>query len=199
MGSVLSAVFHPFTSAEGVCNLILHVTLIALFIALFFFSYGSLVEGVIVRKQCEDIVESLMGNVRAVLTPDELDRLASSLADGSKHREATAADDDACLRNRRTRSRALRIVMIAAASAAGLVLLLWGVGLLRNRSKFARTVGLTGHQVLDMAMINVIVVTFVAFTEYSFLTFVVRNYRSADPNFVKRQILGALVKYGNDG
>jgi hypothetical protein len=46
-----------------------------------------------------------------------------------------------------------------------------------------------------LLLINIISLAFVAMTEFSFLTFFGRNYKSADPNTVKKALFMSLKKY----
>ena len=207
MGNVIVSVFHPFTSASGVCNILLHVSLIAFFIAIFFFTYGSLAEGAIVQNQCKDIVESLTGGLNGILTSQQLCMIRRKLQSSPSSGNVSDADKEACQKNRNIKSGALKIVGGVLGGVVGLIIILWLIGHF-GKSQLPRSgwsvghiisnmIGLTGSQIANLLIVNIIVVIFVAFTEYSFLTFVVMNYKSADPNFVKRELIQALITYGN--
>lgn len=197
MGNALSTVFHPFTNTYGICNIILHVSCIAFFIAIFFFTYGSFAEGRIVQKQCENIVESLTGGLNGILTSEQLCDLRRHLQTTTSHFHVTEGDKRACRQNRQIKSKALKTVGIVLGAAFGVALLCWLITYIPTSSKIVKFFHLPGTRLVDLIIVNILVVVFVAFTEYSFLTFIVTNYRSADPNFVKRELLQSLIDYGN--
>jgi hypothetical protein len=50
----------------------------------------------------------------------------------------------------------------------------------------------------DILIHNIIILVFVALTEYCFLTFIAQNYITADPNFVKLAVVKELKKYAEN-
>ena len=190
----LETAFHPFLTVAGCVNFVLHVCLYALLVAVFFFTYASLVEGVVVERQTAEIVDSFTVDLDALAGSRGAAQLRAALAKVEVPTDPRA-DAEACAANRTLRSRAFTLTGCCAGAAVVVALGLWG---LSYWSAAPAWVVLDTKVVAEIFVVNVVILVFVAATEWAFLTFVGANYRSADPNKVKLSLVDALRQYAGD-
>lgn len=172
--------------AEVASNVIMHVILFSLFVGFFFFVIARPVERWVVKRETKATVESVMKDVRTVL-PDEasaeLDRALQSLkAPDMKEADAKVAKSN-------SRLTAIAVGSLVSLFVAGLavVLILFYV---RDRQP-----GGAGYSIKHLMGANFIILFFVAVTETVFLLGFGSQYKSLDPNAVKRSIVAAARSY----
>lgn len=158
-----------------ITNIILNVTLIATFIGIFFFTYGKKVEENIVKAQSEVVASHLAKDLKTFIDEETSRKIASSLVIP----DMKAADEQVEKQNRQLQADAYKILSIIF--VGGLLLSL----IIAKRYKL---------NITSLLKTNMIILFFVAITEYIFLTYVGQNFISLDPNFVRRKILISLKK-----
>jgi hypothetical protein len=158
-----------------ITNIILNVTLIATFIGIFFFTYGKKVEENIVKAQSEVVASHLAKDLKTFIDEETSRKIASSLVIP----DMKAADEQVEKQNRQLQADAYKILSIIF--VGGLLLSL----IIAKRYKL---------NITSLLKTNMIILFFVAITEYIFLTYVGQNFISLDPNFVRRKILVSLKK-----
>lgn len=161
--------------SKHTAQIILNVTLISAFIGIFFFTYAAKVEKDIVKSQSEYIATDLAESIKSFIP--EKTRIDLSLAIG----EPTGTEDvDKAAEDSNNK------LLKKAAISLGIVFII-GVVLTFVIVKFANIE-------LNILKESFVILLFVAFTEYMFLNIVTRNYKIADTNFVKKEILTSVKK-----
>jgi hypothetical protein len=170
------------TLSEHAINIILGAIFISVFIGIFFFTYVSKIEQNIVRNQTIYLVDNIIGDLD-ILLPDSIKLLLSSklIAPDMSHEDAKVEENN----------NALKKKAIIALS------IIFGVGILIAFliSWFSKT------KILPIIGKNLILLVFVALTEFIFLIFIGQNYISVDPNYVKYKFIQTLqeeLKYYYD-
>ncbi len=159
-------------------NVLLNVLLFATFIAVFFFTYAVIIEKEIVDDQISYITQGLVSDI-ALLPPDVKNEMNRKLqAMDSNSESMKAADKKADDNNKKIiKDTIIKIVI------AWVVLGLFIVFLIRSDNNY-----------YDFSAKKLLVQAFIALagigiTEFLFLKYLARYYKSGDPNFVKLQIL----------
>lgn len=158
-----------------IVNIILHVILIATFIAIFFFTYASKVEQVIVQEQVDYIVRDLTSDL-IILPKSYRDQLRAAV-DRITVPDMSAEDNEVIEYNRELLKKVIKIVI--GFVIIGLVV----VGFLVYKYNLS---------VKDLFIKNLVVLLFIAATEYIFLTYLASHYQSGDPNFAKLSFVKSL-------
>jgi len=163
-----------FNQAE-IANIILHVILIATFIAIFFFTYASKVESKIVNDQVDYIVQDFTSdlNIFPQAYRDQLRKMVDKLTVPDMSEE----DNQVVEHNRQLFHKVIKI--FAAFVIIGLII----VAIIAYKYKL---------DVKTLIIKNIVVLLFIAATEFIFLTFLASHYRSADPNFAKLTLVKSL-------
>ena len=153
-------------SSQVIVDIILNVTLIGTFIAVFFFTYGKKIEENIVKTQASFIAENLANDVKMFFDDNMIAKIRSSLvAPDMTIEDKKAKDFNTNLQNEATQT-------VLKAFIAGLSL------------SFA----ISQYNKLNFPKIvvsNLIILAFVGFTYYLFLTYFGQQFMSVDPNFVR--------------
>lgn len=167
-------------------EILLQAMLMGVFIVVFYFTYGRVVERDAINNQVGDIVDSLTNNLQfmGASSRNALGRTIASLPTTSPSLEA--ADAAAAAQNRKTRKRAA--VGVAAMVGVGLLALAAMAALNRRR----RSPFTWKRLVRD----TLVVLAFVALTEFLFSTFVMKKYRSVDPHEVEQTVVDQFLTYG---
>lgn len=168
-----------FFTPDLIADVIIQVTFIATFIGIFFFTYASKVEQEVVQNQMDFIVQDFTSDIVALTPPADLKTLQPAL-NALQPPDLSAQDQDIANSNSALLKKAIMIL--------GIVLL---VGTF-TVYKISENYNLNFKEIVKTGLI---VVAFVALTEFSFLTFVAKNYRSADPNVVKLALINSLQQY----
>ena len=162
------------------------------FLTIFFFVYVVKVE----RAEFEEQMNYVMDNVlttkieKEILSPisgiprEQLVALVSGLIDGVEFQAARTSK--AGVKNVNERNASVRTTAFEVLAVV--------VGILVVVSVFMLVIGYclpVHHQTLEALW----VVLFVALTEFTFLQVVAKNYKSADPNKVKRVLGSAITKW----
>jgi hypothetical protein len=162
-----------------VANTLLSVVLISAFIGIFFFTYASYVENEIVKVRSEEIINDLTNTILTI-TPrqqrDELNRIITpylvppNLAEEDKKVEES---------NTKLRKEAFSFIVIFFILGFSIFLVL------SYYFKFSAK---------RLVHKNLIILFFVALTEFCFLTFFAKHYITIDSNFIKYKVLDTIMK-----
>ena len=160
-------------------NTLISVVLISAFIGIFFFTYAARVENEIVRSRSEAIINDL-SDTFIKITPEEqreeVSRIVGPyLVPPNLQKEDEAVEEG----NKELRKKAF--VFIITFVIVGFCIFF----LLAHVFKFSAK---------RLIYKNLIVLAFVAMTEFCFLTFFARHYITIDSNFIKYKVLETLTK-----
>jgi hypothetical protein len=167
-------------SKKEIANIILHVVFISTFIAIFFFTYAAKVEEEIVKLQVQYLVDDLTTN--AFLLPDHIKKSIKIKLDNITLPDLQSADNAVKEQNKKLMDHAIKIMLVF--SVFGLL------------SAYYMS-SVYDFSFIELLKENALAIVFVALTEYLFLNYVVKNYISADPHYVKRTFLNELHKDSN--
>lgn len=182
------ATIHRILSPATVANVLMHVVLLSTFVAVLFFTYGSKIERSVVQKQTTFIVDSLTRDVKAVMTPSQLESLKPYLNRYLKVPDMSTEDQLASQKNQALVEQSIRwvggIVLVGMVGIG----LLWIMGQTLWQGQYSWSLP---HLIKE----NLITLLFVAITEIFFLTFIAQNFKSADPNSVKLDVIQSLQNF----
>ena len=156
---------------EEIANIILHVTLISTFIGIFFFTYGSHIEENIVKKQVAFLIEDNKEFVS--LIPNDTKK---KIVDKINNIKLDLAEDDKKFTEQNKK------LLIKAATVLGIVFVV-GVAIVWKMSEIYK------FDFIHLLKENLIILCFVALTEFTFLTYYAQNYLSIDPNIIRRRCI----------
>ncbi len=162
-------------SPENIANIILHIVIAASFIIIFFFTYGSYLEGQVVREQMNFIVDDLAGDLKNFL-PDVSNALKANIS-ASNTTGPTEQDEIVAAKNKKLKMWAFIILAI------GVVVCLAVVSGMAIYFKFP---------LKHIAISNTISIIAVGLTYLLFSKYYIAQYMTADPNFVKRKALEGI-------
>jgi len=151
-------------------TVIMNVLLISLFIGIFFFTYGSYIEGKIVNNQMEFLSSDISNIVRLFgeNTNNNFKEKIKTFILPDLHEEDKKAKES----NNKIMMKALKVNIFFA------IAVIIAIYVIYITSKKDFSMGVLIKQ-------NLILLLFVALTEFSFITFFVSDFVSIDPNNIK--------------
>lgn len=164
-----------------IANVVMNVILISTFIGIFFFSYASMIEEKIVKVRTSQIILDLTNSLHVLTPPDVLNDLNISLSKYLVPPNLQTEDAEVKSSNEILLKKSMKV--LGAVFAIGLAIVIT----LSIVYKFP---------LKDIITKNLILLCFVALTEFSFLTFFAQHYITVDANFVKHKVLEVLINYG---
>ena len=174
-------------------SLAFQIVFVFAFLTIFFFVYVVKVEKDEFEEQMnfvvdniltENIEKELLGPINQSNTQSEIVAMVSGLIDMVEFQEGMGSN--AAIKNINDNNSSIRTTAFKTLSIVVGVLILMSVGML--------VIGYclpVHHQTMEALWI----VLFVALTELTFLQVVAKNYKSADPNKVKRVLGSAITKW----
>ena len=169
-------------SMRGASNIILHITLIVTFISIFFFTYGAYIEKKVVDNQMNLLVQNFTKDM-SVLPSNVNDAMRTSISNINLT-DMSKIDARVKKSNEELKKKAFMFIGILFAIGMSIVV---GISLAAGRK----------YSLVALIAENIGLLIIVALTEFLFATLVLKNYRSADLNIVKKQIVVELIKFGN--
>ena len=161
----------------AIANLLLHVILISSFLVIFFFTYASKVEEQIVVRQSTALVQDTIQSMTALVPDSVMDDISTNLV--TKLQVPDMSKEDIAIEASNKELLSSTIKMIGIVFVIGIVVVF-------AMSRFYR------FSMTELVIHNLIIVSFVALTEFSFLTYFAKNYDTIDANFVKYKVLETI-------
>ena len=153
-------------------HIVLNITIISKFIGFLFFTYGKRVEKQIVQDQSEYIAKTIANDIK-IFIPNELKiKLKEQLKVPDMSKEDAAVEKS----NSELQKKAMIVLGVLFLIGIFTTIVICIIGDLNFR----------------VLLESIVILFFVALTEILFLNLVARNYKIADPNFVKRQLLESI-------
>jgi hypothetical protein len=168
-------------SINFIINAMISVTLFAIFLTIFYFTYAAKIEGDIVDIQMKNLVNDFGYSFDIIGENDK--KKISEYLNNIKLPDTTKIDEDIEKSNRDV----IRKAMIFLGVFSGVLILGSVILYVINKGK------------IDIKYIirnNLILITFVALTEIFFLNAVAKRYKSLDANDVKLKIIEKLQDLG---
>ena len=174
MNNIFKSISDNFLDSKSIINIIINVGLIATFISIFFFTYASKVEEDIVKNQAKIMVNDMMQIVNPSLNESTKKMIMEyTLADMSKEDKIVLENNNKLINS----GYSTLIIVFLVTQVVGLILAIY-----------------FKHDYFNIILINVIILVFVAITEYTFLNMIGASYISVDTNFIKWKILTSIQK-----
>lgn len=172
-------------------NIILGVTLVAVFIGIFYFTFVKNIEAEIAEKNVDIIVDDFTTQYSNFVSPDVI---AANKANIDKNftvspdlqKSLAQADIDVAAANAKLLKKTALVIAMLLVLGTASIILLYTIAKKKNQPVKLRTI----------LFENMIILTFVALTEFCFLVLVTKNYISADVNRLKRKAISTTTLYG---
>ena len=173
--------------AFDICNILLHIMLISAFLGSYFFTFGAYLEREILKDQLDYLVETTLQPVR-ILFPNISNDVKHKLKSYNFKIDQNA-DKRSIENNKKTVDTAIKF--ITTFFIIGFIVILY-LAYIMDRG------GLTmGQFIVKLLKHNLIILIFIAMTEFIFAYFFARKYMSLDINRLKQQIFLSLDKIKN--
>jgi len=170
---------------EDICGILINVTLMGVFLTVFFFTYVKNVEKQLVENQIKYLINDLFNDLKIALPPgsnymQNISKNAPTMTSSKKTPEDIAVDNSNKKIFESTISLLVKIVALVTIAIVGLFW--WKSGTSESFNP------------LCLLLKGLVILCFIAVTEFVFLNLVAKNYKSLDPNYVKYMILDELSK-----
>jgi len=159
-----------FIDSHVIINVITFTGLASIFISIFFFTYASTIEQEIVIDQAKIVVNDLMQTVNPLLTSDQKENIKKNL----KVPDNSEEDLESLNKNNALMSEAYISLLIIFAVTMVLSVTLSII---------------YKHNYYRILALNLLLLVFIALTEFTFLHFIPKNYIIADTNWIRWKIL----------
>ena len=153
----------------NIANILLHVILISSFLVIFFFTYASKVEKQIVQNQSTAVVQDVLDDILVIL-PDSAVATIGEHVQNITPPDMSDEDNDVKIKNHELYMKTVK--QIAALFVIGMIV----IYIMSKVYKFSMK---------DLLVHNLIILFFVAVTEFAFLRYFAKNYSTIDSNYVK--------------
>jgi hypothetical protein len=174
-------------SLEIFSNVLLHVCFFSLFVCIFFFVVASRIEKSIVQTQIQSTVQELVREIKNVLPPAE--RLALSTQIQSLTAPDMSSQDQSAADNNKKLLEKSCMVLVPV-FVVGLIIVIGGYFGYKKHYKEAPHFSLK-----QLFAHNGIVLVFVCLTELLFMLAIAANFKSLDPQVVKRVVVNSMLSY----
>jgi hypothetical protein len=162
--------------SHAIANILLHVILISSFLVVFFFTYASRVEREIVENQSKTIVTDIMKEITVFVPSEAMPDIKEGVRT-IQSPDMKAQDDQVKAANAALFKKTL--TQISVVVIVGMLC----VFIMSKVFKFSMS---------ELLVHNLIILVFVAITEFVFLTYFAKNYRTIDSNYIKYTALKAI-------
>ena len=169
-------------NAEVVANIVMHVVLIASMIGIFYFTYVPVVEKDVVVREVNEVMDSIADDIHDFIPKASLDAFKPWVDKYVQVPDLHKQDAEAKAKNKALLYKAAKYLGILVGVGVEIVVGIWYF---------------YGFDMKNLFIKNGILLVVVGVTYFVFVTFVIKNYRSTDPNFVKRSIVETLQKFIN--
>jgi len=166
--------------SELISKVLINVLFISVFISFFFFTYGAYIEKKVVNEQMNYLSQNFMETVKLLgknvnqTVIDNINNLV--IPDLSKE------DNKAAQNNKKVMNQVIKVNIIFILFILVVVYFIY-----KNSDK--------SYNLKHIIKENFIILVFIGFVEYSFLTFFGAEYISIDPNQAKLSILESLKEH----
>ncbi len=170
-------------SAFTVSNIIMHIILISIFIGIFFFTYGATVERDVIKSQVDYFVDDLLGVFKPFTSklPDNVKEQIKSFNPTLDNSE----DIKAAKQNDETKKKAA--MGIIALLVVGLLII---TIVMKRLDRQGMSKGKIWSKLLKQ---NLVIIIFVALTEFICINMFGRKYMSVDTNRIKKEVIDHLI------
>lgn len=158
-------------SRSEIADIIIHIVFISTFIAIFFFTYVSYIESRVVINQINYLVESSDSYINALPAS-----VKQALRDSLTKVKIDMVKEDASVDKHNMGLLKLAVVVLVSLFVVGLGAAMY----------------LAKHEFWSLIKENLIILIFVALTEFCFVTFIALRFMPIDPNRLKRKVISVV-------
>ena len=168
--------------SREIAYIIFSFILTSTFISIFFFTYVASVESDIIKTQISDVINEFVKSTDIEIKTEKKNQIGKVIINSLNIPDMSEADDKAKKNNDDLFKKS--IIVFGALIGIGVlaILIMW---------YFYR------FNILEIVKYSFIILGLVALTEIVFVTFVTKNYRLIDKNYLSYLILTNLQKYAN--
>ena len=169
--------------AKRIANIIIAVALISVFIGVFFFTYAAKIEQKIVVERSAQIAYDLTSTMKETMSARDKELINEQITpflvipQSLEQQDKIVQENNKELLNSAIKAIVIFVVLCALVLAA--LCMFYKIPL------------------FDLIKDNLIILVFVALTEFIFLTFFAQNYITIDSNFVKEKISDSLINFAS--
>jgi hypothetical protein len=168
-------------------NVLLHVCFFSVFVCIFFFVGASRIEKSIVQSQIQSTIKDLVSDIKNVISPDARAALSAQLQNLSAP-DMSKQDADTAANNKKLVEQSFMVLV--PVFVVGLIIV---IGMYYGyKKKYKANPEFSLQQ---MFVHNGIILGFVCLTELLFMLGIAANYRSLDPQVVKRVVVNTILNY----
>ena len=170
---------HDINKSELVSKILVNVLLITLFIGVFFFTYGSYIEGKIVKNQMEFLASNIKDSfgLFGKNTNDFIITKINEIKLPDLSREDKKAEEN----NEEIKMKAFKFLLLFSLFVVFCIYLIY----VKNNNN-------NSYELNKIISENIIILIGIGVTEYVFLTYFAARFTSIDPNQVKKTVLSLL-------
>jgi hypothetical protein len=169
--------------AKHIANIIMATAFISIFLGIFFFTYASKIEEKIVVARSTEIVQDITNSL-LLISPEQKEMLKNAVLPSLQVSSALEEQDQQVkIQNQKLVQKAaiaISIFVVICSIIIGGLVYFYKIPL------------------MDIVKNNLIILCFVALTEFIFLTFYAQYYITIDANFVKKQIADSLLNFASN-
>lgn len=165
---------YDILTPNGICNILVALTIFSVFLSIFYFTYASNVENQILNIQIKNLTDNLTSNIKDFNI--DTDSLLKIIND-TKLPDLSKEDNDVMNINSQLIKKALLMFGIFSFITIFITIIICYIYKIN---------------IINIIKINIILLIFVALTEIFFLNIIAKSYRSLDPNVVKKNFINNL-------
>lgn len=163
-------------------NVLTQTIFIVIIITLFYFFYVPFIEKNIVKKQVDDIVKNLADDIHIFLPKEQLDYIKDFIKTILPNIDFSQKDKEVEENNRKVLKKAFLYIGISI--IIGILILFF------LHYKYSKVLNFK-----QIYITNIFLSLGVAITYFLFVSFIIGNYKAADPNYVKFNLLNVINKF----
>ena len=162
-------------------NIIVGLSSFCIFITIFFFTYAANVEEKILTKQIENLIDDFTDNpLAAIIDKKEIKKKLETI----KYPDLKEEDEKVEQNNKKLKIQGLVFCLIMFGIAFVSIVIY-------NKKQLDKDSG----YIKSVLISNLVLLVFIALTEYYYISVIIKEYYSLDPNDVKKEIIKTLKNY----
>jgi len=181
-------------NSNFICNVIIQVTIIFIFLSVFYFTYAKDKEAEVVTNNIDFLVENILGPGKInFLSNSTRSVLKSNLSNSTISPDAIKADKDVEENNNKIIKKSINTVITILVGVCAIVLFCF----MMNRYKILPSF-FTNLKFKEIFIETAVIIFFVGLTEFCFLNFFASKFISIEPNKIKTAFLKNIQSYVNN-
>ena len=162
-----------------ITGIIFMVSVYTLFVTVFFFTYGSMVEKEVVQNNVDLLIGDLTEDIKDIVDNSSYKDNISTIINDTNVPDLSTADEKITNNNKTIINKTIKTVGIGVIMSLFVSMILWFIFVDRKLVGFY-------DEIVKKSFIILVVI---AIIEFCYFTFISKNYRSIDPNNVKYSII----------